>query len=385
METSFDAIVVGAGYIGCSVAYHLAKTGLKTALFDSGSIAAGASRANYGNIQIQDMELEKSVDLVTRGWSYFSNLEQELDWKLGLRNIGSLLPIGNENQWQILSLRSKKLQSLGIASEMIPPQRLREVEPLINPDGLLGGLYHPHEAQLDPFQLIWAYLVRARQCGLKEYYFHEVTDFITQNDRLTGIVTPQGRYSAGCVILCTGAQTKNLGMKLGCDWNVEYTLGQALVTETIDQVLHNDITSASFFEMVAQTEPGTIIVNMTIGQSVHGNLLLGETMFTAAHHRTAIPYQSFPAIATCVSRYFPSFKNLHILRGWSAAVAHTTDGLPLLGAVPSHQGLYLATAFRSTVIVTPLIGETIAQLIMYGASKMDIRNFSPDRISNAAH
>ena len=52
MNNTFDAIVVGAGYIGSSIAYHLSKAGLKTALFDQGPFAAGASRANYGNIQI---------------------------------------------------------------------------------------------------------------------------------------------------------------------------------------------------------------------------------------------------------------------------------------------------------------------------------------------
>ena len=58
MGKHFDAVVVGAGYIGSSVAHHLSKAGLKTAIIDQGAIAAGASRANYGNIQIQDLEME---------------------------------------------------------------------------------------------------------------------------------------------------------------------------------------------------------------------------------------------------------------------------------------------------------------------------------------
>jgi glycine/D-amino acid oxidase-like deaminating enzyme len=67
LDHTFDVIVVGAGYIGSSVAYHLCSAGLKTALFDQGSMAAGASRANYGNIQIQDMELSRSVEMITQG------------------------------------------------------------------------------------------------------------------------------------------------------------------------------------------------------------------------------------------------------------------------------------------------------------------------------
>ncbi len=163
----FDAIVVGAGYIGSSVAYHLSRAGLKTAIFDQGSMAAGASRANYGNIQIQDLELQHSVPMIQLGQSRFATLEEELDWDLGLRKLGGLLPIENENQWTIMAEREKALQAIGIQSELIPAKRLQEVEPCIDPSGLLGGLYHLHEGQLDPFQLINAYLTRGRGGVLK--------------------------------------------------------------------------------------------------------------------------------------------------------------------------------------------------------------------------
>ena len=118
-DSSFDAIVVGAGYIGSSIAYHLCCAGLKTAIFDQGSIAAGASAANFGNIQIQDMELDKSVELIKLGRTFFSTLEEELDWKIGLRKIGGLLPIENENQWNVLSERKDALNKTGIPAEII--------------------------------------------------------------------------------------------------------------------------------------------------------------------------------------------------------------------------------------------------------------------------
>ena len=54
---TYDAIVVGAGYIGCAVAAALSETGLRTALLDRGDVPGGASRANYGNVQVQDAEL----------------------------------------------------------------------------------------------------------------------------------------------------------------------------------------------------------------------------------------------------------------------------------------------------------------------------------------
>ena len=371
--------MVGAGYIGCSAAYQLCKAGLKTALFDQGQVAAGASRANYGNIQIQDMELSQSTAMTLLARKRFATLEQELDWKVGLRSIGGLLPIENENQWHIMEKRLTAVNAAGVDSELIGAERLNEVETLIDSQRLLGGLYHAHEGQVDPFRLILGYLVRARQRGLKEFYGHEVTGFKVQSGRVLGIETPQGQFSAGSVVLCTGAHTRQLGRLVGRDWNVHYVLGQAMITEAVGAALHNHIASASFFEQGAEARRGSVLANMAMSQSVHGHLLLGEAMYEADHFQRHVPAQSLPGIAASVLPYFPTFKGLAILRSWSAPIADTADGCPLLGPVEGLSGLFVATAFRSTVIITPLVGETIARLVGGEKSELEIGAFKPER------
>jgi glycine/D-amino acid oxidase-like deaminating enzyme len=386
MNQNFDAIVIGAGYIGSSVAYHLSKAGLKTAIFDQGAIAASASRANFGNIQIQDLELEHSVPMIQLARTRFATLEQELDWKLGLRKLGSLLPIENENQWKILSTREKELQAIGIPSELVSAHQLTELEPCIDPTNLLGGLYHADEGQLDPFQLINAYLTRARQVGLKEYYHCPVTGFDLHSGKIKSIHTAAGNFSADSIILCTGAYTNQLVKKLGIKWDVlHYVLGQAMVTEPLPIQLNTHLASASFFEMGADIPQGVLLANMAISQSTHGHLLLGESMYEADHFKTHIPGNALPWIARSVLKYFPAFQKLRILRGWSAAIADPNDGLPLFGPVASVPGLYVATAFRSTVIITPLVGETITQLITTGTSELDIQAFLPERNTYVSH
>ncbi len=117
MPQTFDVIVVGAGYIGCSVSYHLCSAGLKVALIERNSLAAGASRANYGNIQIQDMELQKSVSMIKAAIPKFQNLEKELGYPIGYRKIGGLLLIENETQWRMMEERLHGVRAAGIQSE----------------------------------------------------------------------------------------------------------------------------------------------------------------------------------------------------------------------------------------------------------------------------
>lgn len=379
MNETFDAVVIGAGYIGSSVAYHLSSAGLSTALVDKGAMAAGASRANYGNIQIQDMELEKSRDLIHEGRTRFDDLENELGREVSLRKIGGLLLVENETQWTLMESRRQTLLSEGIASELIPAKRLHEVEPELDSRSLLGALYNPDEGQLDPFQLIWAYLVLARRHGLREIYFNEVTGFLVHDGHIKGVKTAQGTLEAPVVVLCTGAGTSRMGHLLGRTWEIPFTLGQAMVTEPIELTLRNHVSSASFFEQESAGHPGEVRVGLALSQSPHGQLLLGEAMVEAPAEHRQVPPGSLPAIAACVSQYFPSFARLRVLRGWSAAVAFTHDSCPWFGPVPGLEGLLVATAFRSTVIITPLVGELIAQMVTRGECDLAIDDFKPER------
>ncbi len=153
-----------------------------------------------------------------------------------------------------------------------------------------------------------------------------------------------------------------------------------MVTEPVPQVMAGHIASASFFEpQEGGGEKGRVNAVLAMSQSVHGHLLLGEGEYIADHFCQDVPYPSLPRVGQLVARYFPSFGKLRVLRGWSAPVAGTSDSCPLLGPVPGLDGLILATAFRSTVIISPLIGETIAQLVTRGNCDLDITRFSPER------
>ena len=334
--------------------------------------------------RLQDLEIEHSQALTINGLKCFSTLEDELDWKLGLRKIGSLLPIETDSQWQILANRKEKLAKIGIQSELITSASLRDVEPLIDANVLLGGLYHADEGQLDPFKLLWAYLTRAKQYGLNSFFYSPVTSLIMENETIIGIKTVNMKYFSKNVVLCTGAYTNILGRTINKIWPIHYVLGQAFVTEPIEKQLHNHIASASFFEDSNQAEGKNIMANMAISQSGHGNLLIGESMVETSGFDRQMNQSAIPAIANCTLKYFPKFERLRVFRSWSAPVADVPDGRPLLGPVEGIDGLYLATAFRSTVIVTPYVGKLITQLITLGNCELNLSNFLPERNVNEA-
>jgi glycine/D-amino acid oxidase-like deaminating enzyme len=383
---TYDAIVVGAGYIGCAVAAALSEAGLRTALLDRGDVPGGASRANYGNVQVQDAELTHSLPMVTAGYRRFANLEDELGCSVGYRRVGSLLLIETEAQWQLMAARIPMLRAAGIQAELVPAERLAELEPLLDRRAVLGACYHPDEGQVSPFAFMAAYLRRGRQAGLSIHPQTEVTGFDVRNCRMRGLSTREGQFSSDTVILTSGAWTPSLGRMLGREWSIPHVHGQALVTERSELRLLNHLSSAAFFESMhdepAGTTAGAVVpagAVLAVSQTADGNFLLGEAGIITDDLGTHSTPAGQAAIAREVTRVLPSLARLRVLRGWAAPVAFTADGLPFLGSVDGLPGLILATAFKSTVIVAPLIGSTLAQLVCEGRTDLDLAAFSPDR------
>lgn len=378
-QQNYDAIVVGAGYIGCSAAYHLSKAGLKVALFDRGGVAAGASRANYGNVQIQDAELAHSLPMITAGFARFANLADELGEAIAYRRLGSLLLIETEAQWHTMAARLPALHAAGIAAELVPAQHLPELEPQLDPRSLLGGCYHPAEGQVYPFGLLWAYLQQARRLGLTLHLHTPVIGFNFDNCKIRGVITPRGKFSTGTVILATGAWTLQFGQMFNRNWQISHVHGQALVTEPAPWQLQNHLASAAFFEDVEAAESTGPEAVLAISQSAPGHLLLGEAAQVTDDFGSEATPAGQVAIARLTRQALPAAASLRVLRGWAAPVAFTPDGLPYFGPVAGFDGLILATAFKSTVIVTPLVGETVAQLVVNGHTDLNLTPFSPER------
>jgi len=378
---TYDALVIGAGYIGCSVAYHLTKAGLHTALLDRGGIGAGASRANYGNIQVQDAELEHSLPMIRAGYACFETLEEELQQPVGLRKLGGLLLIETESQWQMMAARLPRLHAAGIQAELVEADHLPELEPLLDPTSVLGACYHEHEGQVNPFALTGAYVNQAQNLGLTLHLGSEITSFATRSGRIHGVRTSQGDFSAATAILCTGAWTPTIGKMLGRNWDIPHVHGQALVTEAAPHLrLRNHIASAAFFEDVHDAEDAVSAESaaLAISQTAEGHFLLGEAAKTTAELGSTATPTGQAAIARLSARHFPALQQVRVLRGWAAPVAFTHDGLPFLGPVAGLDGLIVATAFKSTVIVTPLVGRIVADLVVNGYTNDNIIPFSPD-------
>ena len=273
-EKGPDAIVVGGGLLGSSIAYHLARAGVRTLLIEQGDLASGASGANFGNVQVEDAEFGLSLELTLRSYARFATLEAELDSNVGYRRTGNLLLIENRHQWEMMQQRADRLQAAGVRATLLDRDETCRLEPHLAPEAIIGALYHPEEGTLDPFKLVHGYARRGRDAGLDVWTHTRASGIEVRGGRVVGVATTRGFVPAQWVILAAGAWSHALGRTAGLELPLRWVHGEALITEPLAPTARNAMTTAAFFE--ATEAAGEQTVGFCLRQRPHGNVMLGE-------------------------------------------------------------------------------------------------------------
>ena len=376
----YDVIVVGSGYHGCACGYFLSKAGLKTLLIDKGMIAGGASGSNFGNVQVQDASLGLNLDITLAGYERMKTMEEELGCNISYRSRGSLLVA--EKEAYLLELRKvyEGKKEAGLAVKWLEGDAISEMEPAIFPGSVLAASYF-EEGNLYPFDYINALITRARDYGLEIRTKTLVQALRMEAGRCTGVILDDGEeIRAEHVVVSAAGGTKELCETAGLGVDVHVMKAECFVTEALQPFLRNYYSSAGFFADAHGSEGASM--SLCISQSHYGNLLIAETSKFFSSVAPEYVDSTSPEHLRCVwkevSRVFPALKEVNILRSWVTASPYTDTHEPYFGKSPV-EGLLLASGFKSSVVVSGIVGETIRDLIVKDSCLFDLSYYT-DRI-----
>ncbi len=377
MKSKYDVIVVGAGYHGCSCAYFLSKAGKKVLLVDKGTVGGGASGANFGNVQVQDCSMGTSFDLTVAGYERMKTMEDELQTSIGYRDRGSLLVADKEACLDGLIRNYEEKKAAGVPVVFLEDEALYEKEPNLRGSGIRYASYMD-EGNVYPFHYIYALVRRGRDCGLEVSEKTPVASVLLEGGACRGIILEDGStVRADHVVLAGGSGTTQLSLTAGFKTPVNVVKAECYATEPIKPFFRNYYSSAGFFS--DSQNPNRAAVSLCISQSHYGNLLIAETtkpfhlVGEAYHDCTSIDH--LKGITAELLRVFPALKDIQILRSWVTAAPYTSDHLPYFGRSPV-EGLLLAAGFKSSVVVSAGVGETIRDLIVKDSCRFDLKEFT---------
>lgn len=370
-----DVLIVGAGVIGCSIAYYCAAAGMRVEVHERDRIGSGASGAAAGMLapQVEAHQPDAFFDFGLAGRAEHHTIAESLRDEAGidveLRRTGVLRLALDERDATDLRGRAAWQRERGLAAEWLAPGDVGAREPLFRGAAglrLVGALWLPDECQVRSPRLVWGLATAASRRGAA---FHEgapVIGFDLGRGRVTGVRTPAGTLAAGAVVLCAGAWSGQVAALGGVDLPVEPIKGQIVALRALRSQPRHILWSGECY--MAPKVDGLLVVGAT---EERGSFDPRPTL------------SGMLQLATGATDIHPELGRLPIESQWGGLRPATPDRLPLIGRVPGIDNLFVATAhYRNGVLLGPLTGKIVAALLQGQESPWDVREYAPYRVSS---
>jgi glycine oxidase len=363
-----DVIVVGAGAIGTSITYHLARAGAKVMLFDRGQIGREATGASAGMIMPHHGPgTPDALDLLSRESARLypalaDELRDRTGMDIGYRRAGTLEVAFTDSEEQDLRARRGWALDHGTNVAWLDRRSALDLEPALNP-AIRGGIFHGDDHQVQPLAMAQSLARAAADLGTVVREGVAIDQLRTERDRVIGVGLGQETVHASEVVIATGAWSSAWSTALGLAIPVGPVRGQMVALRTVDTALRQVISHAD--EYAIPKPDGTTIVGTTVE----------DVGFDA--RPTAGAIARLLQHAAVVS---PRLADATFASAWAGLRPGTSDGMPIIGRPGEWRGITLATGhFREGILLAPITGELVADLLVRRRPRLPLEAFDLGR------
>ena len=370
--------------VGCSVAYYLAREGVKVTLLERDAIGSGASAHATGSLSLLGAEFSPgaSFEMARASYAEFPGLVDELESATGMdllyqRRPSLRLALDDEEAEMIRGLMS--WQQPQVSMRWIDAGEVRSIEPRLS-HSIVGAVYEDESAQLDSYRLNLA-LARGAELKGADIRYREVTGLLASGDTVTGVRTASGDIPCGAVVVAAGTWSRAFTPWLGFPVPVRPMKGERLLLNYPGEPLPVLISSPKRGHMISRTD-GLTSVGSTGGRDYDQKQLFWGEEFDRQPTETARLELLQRAIDV-----LPDLEQAELVQQLAGSRPLSPDSKPIIGLVPSREGALLATGHTTKGIhLGPVTGRIIADYIVRGSTDAvsDMSEFLPDRFADFA-
>ncbi|HSB81507.1 MAG TPA: glycine oxidase ThiO [Candidatus Methylomirabilis sp.] len=363
-----DVLIVGGGIIGCSIAYFLAKAGVRPLVLERDQVGAEASSGAAGLLtaQAHSDETGPLLDLKLASRALYATLAVELrermDIDIEYRTLGHLVPALTDAELIVVNKRVAWQASLGLPAVRLTAHEARELEPGLTPE-VKGGGWFPEDHHVNNTAVTQALASATMRLGGQVRTGTAVVEVLWTRERVAGVRTTQETVAADTVVLCAGAWSRDFEASAGLPLPIVPAKGQIVVARLEMPALRH----------VVYGEAGYAIPRAS------GEHILGSTVEYVGYDKR-VTLEGLAGIMAGITRMVPTLQQAEMAASWGCLRPAAPDGLPLLGRVSGREGLVVATGhFRNGILLAPITGKLIAELIVEGKASIPLDPFRPDR------
>lgn len=374
MRDRAEVVIVGAGIMGLSIAYNLAKNhGITDVLvLDRSYLCGGASGRNGGGVRAQ-FSNEENIRLMQESIRICRDFAAEMKINVWFRQGGYLFLTRTEESRRMLEKSIAVQNGCGLSTRMLTPREAQKVVPELDTTGVVATSYNPDDGVVFPWPFVWGYANGATKLGVDVATFTDVLGFETKGSRIDAVVTSRGKVRTHRVVNAAGAWSPEVARLLGVELPNKPHRHEICSTEPLKPWLG---------PLVADLSNGLYFSQSTRGEIVGGvsNEDVPPGIDQESSHRFLALY------GRALTRCCPVLSRVKVLRQWAGCYDLTPDQSPIVGQVDGVDDFFQASGFMGHgFMMAPVIGKLLAQHIAEGSDlpmfdRWSLRRFAEGRL-----
>ena len=381
MKTTTRVVVIGGGVVGCSVLYHLTKLGWSDVmLLERSELTSGSTWHAAGGFHTLNGDTNMAA---LQGYTIrlYKELEAITGMSCGLHHVGGITLADTQDRFDMFVAERAKHRYMGLETEIVGPEEIAKMAPIVNLDGIVGGLYDPLDGHLDPSGTTHAYAKAARMGGATIETHCKVVETNQRPDGTWDVVTEKGTIHAEHIVNAGGLWAREVGAMAGIYFPLHPMEHQYIVTDDIPMIYERGSEHPHVMDPAGESYLRQEGRGLCIGfyEKPCKPWAVDGTPWDFGHELLPDDFDKIEDSINFAYKRFPVLETAGVKTVIHGPFTFAPDGNPLVGPVPGVRNYWSACGVMAGFSQGGGVGLTLAQWMIEGEAERDVTGLDVGR------